>query len=209
MVHQQIQTWNVSDRRVLDTLLAVPREIFVPEVYQKSAYTDISIPLADGQTMLLPKIAAHILQALNISSRDHVLEVGTGSGYLTTLLAKLARDVVSVEISPSLHELASATLNTQKIRNVLVELGDGSTGWKKEAPFDAIAVTGSIPVLHDDFQQQLKENGRLFVVVGNLPVMEARLITRVGTDDWKEKVLFETILPPLQQPILTTNTFVL
>nr|VFJ43846.1 MAG: protein-L-isoaspartate(D-aspartate) O-methyltransferase [Candidatus Kentron sp. FM]VFJ61866.1 MAG: protein-L-isoaspartate(D-aspartate) O-methyltransferase [Candidatus Kentron sp. FM]VFK05776.1 MAG: protein-L-isoaspartate(D-aspartate) O-methyltransferase [Candidatus Kentron sp. FM] len=209
MVNQNIRSWNVSDRRVLDALFAIPREAFVPSEYQEFAYADTGIPLADGQEMMLPQIAARVLQALDLASTDHVLEVGTGSGYLTALIAMLARDVVSIEISPSLHRLATAALAAQGVRNAQVFSGDATTDWDQEAPFDAIAVTGSVPVLPTHFQQQLKENGRLFVVVGKNPVMEARLITRTGPEDWKEDVLFETSLPPLRATTPPAGQFVL
>ncbi|MBT8419835.1 MAG: protein-L-isoaspartate O-methyltransferase [Gammaproteobacteria bacterium] len=199
MVHQQIRTWDVSDQRVLDALLAIPREAFAPIEYRELAYADTGIPLTDGQEMMSPRIVARILQALDLSPTDHVLEVGTGSGYLTALIAMLARDVVSVEISPALHQQASAALAAQNVQNAQLSLGDAATGWESAAPFfDAIVVTGSIPVLRGHLHYQLKENGRMFVVVGEEPVMGARLITRSGSDDWREESLFETVLPPLQ-----------
>ncbi|VFM97463.1 MAG: protein-L-isoaspartate(D-aspartate) O-methyltransferase [Candidatus Kentron sp. G] len=209
MVNQNIRNWNVSDRRVLDALLSIPREAFVPSEYQEFAYADTSIPLADGQEMILPQIAARALQALELAPTGHVLEVGTGSGYLTALIAMLARDVVSIEISPSLHRLATAALAAQDIHNARVLSGDATTGWEQEAPFDAIVVTGSVPVLPAHFQRQLKERGRLFVVVGKDPVMEARLVTRTGPEDWKEDILFETSLPPLRASTLPAGQFVL
>jgi len=209
MVHQQIRTWDVSDRRVLDALLAVPREAFVPDEYRELAYADTAIPLPDGQEMTPPRMAARILQALAPASGDRVLEIGTGSGYLTALLAMLARDVVSVEISPSLHQQARATLIAQNIRNVRLLLGDVATEPRQSEPFDAIALTCSVPVLSARLRNQLKENGRLFAVVGKSPVMEARLVTRPDVGSWREEALFETVLPPLRQPAPTIDTFVL
>nr|VFJ51040.1 MAG: protein-L-isoaspartate(D-aspartate) O-methyltransferase [Candidatus Kentron sp. DK] len=209
MVHQQIRTWDVSDRRVLDALLAVPREAFVPDEYRELAYADTAIPLPDGQEMTPPRIAARILQALAPASDDRVLEIGTGSGYLTALLAMLARDVVSVEISPALHQQARATLIAQNVRNVRLLLGDAATEPGQSAPFDAIAVTGSVPVVSARLRNRLKENGRLFAVVGREPVMEARLITRPDAGNWREQILFETVLPPLRQPAPAIDAFVL
>nr|VFJ89141.1 MAG: protein-L-isoaspartate(D-aspartate) O-methyltransferase [Candidatus Kentron sp. H]VFJ91244.1 MAG: protein-L-isoaspartate(D-aspartate) O-methyltransferase [Candidatus Kentron sp. H]VFJ97674.1 MAG: protein-L-isoaspartate(D-aspartate) O-methyltransferase [Candidatus Kentron sp. H] len=209
MVHQQVRTWDVSNRRVLNALLTISREVFVPPEYRKLAYADVSIPLVDGQETAPPRIAARIAQALDPDPTAHVLEVGTGSGYLTALLAMLAKDVVSIEISPRLHQQARAALAIQNVRNTRVLVGDGTIDRALEAPFDAIVVTGSVPVRQALLERQLKENGRLFVVVGSEPVMEACLITRLGPGNWRKEVLFETILPPLRQSAPSVDAFVL
>ena len=196
MVEQQVRTWEVLDQTVLDRLAAIPRERFVPEGYARLAYADTSIPLGGGRVMMPPREQGRLLQALALSPRDDVLEVGTGSGYLTALAAGLARRVTTVEISP--EHTARAARNLAGYDNVEVVEGDAVRGWETAAPYDAIAVTGSLPVLDDAFLRQLKPGGRLFVVVGEAPAMEARLVTRVGARDFATESLFETVLPPLE-----------
>lgn len=198
MIEQQIRTWEVLDQRVLHTVSHTPREAFVPASYRNLAFADTNIPLHGGEVMMTPKLEARLLQALSLRPDDEVLEVGTGSGYLTALLTKLAKHVTSVEILPELQSGARKSLVIHNISNATLELGDGVRGWEDAAPYDAIAVTGSVPSLEGDFQRQLKIGGRLFVIVGDPPTMEACLITRVGESDWSTTSLFETSLPPLQ-----------
>jgi protein-L-isoaspartate(D-aspartate) O-methyltransferase len=197
MVEQQIRTWEVLNQRVLDLLLQTPREDFVPPAYRELAFADMRVPLDDGQVMMPPREEGRLLQMLALTGDEHVLEVGTGSGYVTALLAKAARRVTSIEISPALHRQAAAKLDAHGVGNVQLILGDGINGWPKASPYDAIAVTGSVPRLEKHLQHQLKPGGRLFVVVGRAPAMEALLITRVGADDWSRESHFETVLPPL------------
>jgi protein-L-isoaspartate(D-aspartate) O-methyltransferase len=197
MVEQQIRTWDVLDQRILDLLHQLPREDFVPPAYSGVAYADTAIPLGDGQFMLPPRIVARALQALEPQPLDRVLEVGTGSGYMTTALAVLSAYVVSVEISQALHTQASARLKARGIRNVSLVQGDGATGWEADSPYDVIVMTGSMPELNPAIQQQLKLGGRLFAIVGRSPAMEARLITRVGPNAWSDTTLFETVVAPL------------
>lgn len=195
MVEQQVRTWEVLDQAVLDRIGAVPREAFAPQEYRRLAYADASIPLGEGEVMMPPREEARLLQALALGARDHVLEVGTGSGYLAALAAGLARRVTTVELSPAIG--AQAARNLEAYENVDAVAGDAVRGWEADAPYDAIAVTGSLPVLDDAFAHQLKPGGRLFVVVGEAPVMEARLVTRTGARDFATESLFETVLPPL------------
>ena len=197
MVEQQIRPWDVLNQRVLDMIGEMPREDFVPAAFRKLAFADTQIPLDDGQVMMPPREEARLIQMLALRGDEHVLEIGTGSGYLTALLAKSARRVTTVEISPTLHGQASEKLKAQGLGNVNFILADGLEGWPKDAPYDAIAVTGSVPELDKHFQRQLKPAGRLFVVVGEAPAMEALLITRVGADDWARESHFETVLPSL------------
>lgn len=198
MVEQQIRTWDVIDQRVLDIIRNTPREDYVPEAFRNLAYADISVPLEEGQNMMPPRVQARLLQALQLKPDDLVLEVGTGSGYLTALLAQLSGRVVSVEISEKLAVRARATLEAHGVKNVVVEVGDAVRGWERSAPYDAIAVTGSLPLMDEQFQRQLKLGGRLFVIVGQAPAMEALLITRMSQDDWASESLFETVVPPLR-----------
>ena len=197
MIEQQIRPWDVLDSRVLALLQEVPRERFVPNAECELAFADMDIPIGHGQSMMAPKVEARALQALGIKSSDRVLEVGTGSGYLTALLAKLAQHVYSVDLHASFIDQAKTKLADFGIRNVTLEVGDAAQGWSKHAPYDGIVLTGSCPLLPDIFCQQLALNGRLFVVVGQAPAMEALLITRTGDQAWTRESLFETVLPPL------------
>ncbi|NKC14448.1 MAG: methyltransferase domain-containing protein [Gammaproteobacteria bacterium] len=197
MVEQQIRTWEVLNQRILDLFHAIPREDFVSRSYVGVAYADTNIPLGDGQFMLPPKVIARALQALNPQPLDRVLEIGTGSAYLTVLLAKLSAHVVSVEISQALHIQAASRLKSRGVKNVSPMLGDGAKGWDAESPYDVIMVTGSMPSLAPTLSQQLKVGGRLFVIVGRSPAMEALLVTRVGADAWSTVSLFETVVPTL------------
>lgn len=194
MIEQQIRTWEVLDTRVLDLLHQVPREEFVPAAYRNVAYSDIAIPIAHGQEILHPKYQAHILQALNLQETDTVLEIGTGTGYLTALLAKACDRVYSVEIYPDLLTAAGRNIRKLDIENVTLEEGDGSQGWNDHAPYDAIAITGALHEIPEGLKKNLKIGGRLFAIVGESPAMEARLLTRTGENSWSEESLFETDL---------------
>jgi protein-L-isoaspartate(D-aspartate) O-methyltransferase len=198
MIEQQIRPWDVLDDRVLSLLAEVPREQFVPETLRSLAFVDLCIPLDHNEVMMPPKMEARVLQALAVQDTDTVLEIGTGSGYLTALLAKLAKHVYSVDLQTEFTNSASSKLGRAGIRNVTLETGDASAGWPKHGPYDVIAVTGSCPVLPIVFQEQLKLNGRLFVIVGQDPIMEALLITRTGDSAWARESLFETSIPPLK-----------
>jgi protein-L-isoaspartate(D-aspartate) O-methyltransferase len=197
MVEQQIRTWEVLDQQVLDLMAQVPREDFVPQAYRNLAFADTCIPLDHGQSMMLPRVEARMLQALQVESRDRILEVGTGSGFVTALLARLGGHVTSIEIHEPLLGAARAKLHAHDIGNVDLYAGDGSRGWDRAAPYDVIAVTGSLPVLEENFQNSLAVGGRLFVIVGQEPAMEALLITRTSETQWAGDCLFETVLPPL------------
>lgn len=198
MVEQQIRPWEVLDSAVLDLMERSPREEYVPQEYKKVAYADIAVPLGDGEVMMPPRVEARLLQSLEIKPRDEILEIGTGTGYLTSLLAQLGGRVVSVDISPGLAKLGAENLSRHGIQNVNVETGDAVHGWARDAPYDVIAVTGSVPVFEGQFQNQLKVGGRLFVIVGEAPAMEALLIERAAEDQWSRESLFETVIPPLR-----------
>jgi protein-L-isoaspartate(D-aspartate) O-methyltransferase len=197
MVEQQVRPWEVLDQRVLDLMLQVPREAFVPQAYRNLAFADINIPLANGQVMMSPKVEGRLLQALSLQLRDRVLEIGTGSGYLTALLAKSTKRVYSVDVFEDLIKDAEARLKHLNINNVSLSSGDAISGWKNETHYDVIVLGGSVPLLDPIFQKQLHVGGRLFAVVGEEPIMQALLITRVSEREWETDVLFETILPPL------------
>ncbi len=201
MIEQQIRPWDVLDQRVLDLLASVPREDFVPEAYRRLAYADIAIPLDEGEVMMHPKLEARMLQAVDLHPTDVVLEIGTGSGYVTALLATMTRHVYSVEIHPALSETAAARLAARGLENVTLEVGDASRGWDGGGRrYDVIVITGSLPQLPASFQNKLNRGGRLFAVVGEAPVMEAVLVRREGphAHDFSREALFETEVPPLR-----------
>lgn len=207
MIEQQIRTWEVLDPAVLDLLGRVPREDFVPAKYRKLAFADLAIPLGHEQVMMAPKVEGRVLQALGIQPEDSVLEVGTGSGYLTALLASLAQHVYSVDIYPEFKAPTQQKLAARGLSNVTVETGDAAPGWTQHGPYDVIVITGSFPLYPEHYQRSLRINGRMFVIVGQAPAMEALLITRMGEADWMRESLFETDIPalinaPLPQPFV-------
>ena len=196
MLGQQIRAWDVLDERVLEALNLVPREQFVPEAYRDVAFADIEIPLGHGQQMLAPKVEGRLLQALRIAPIDEALVIGTGSGFLTACLARLAERVVSVDIFADFIEAASKRIADLGLGNVELEVADAVTPGDA-AGFDAIAITASLPVLDERFVRMLRPDGRLFVVVGRPPIMEARLISMQPGGHWTEESLFETLLTPM------------
>ena len=198
MIESQIRTWEVLDQTVLDTLFGIKREDFVPEKYRPLAFVDMEIPIGHGEVMLAPKLEARLLQELTLEKTDRVLEVGTGSGYSTALLAALAGHVYSVEIHPDLSEAAAAKLAAHGIANVTLEAADAALGWTRHAPYDAILLTGSVPLLPAPLRGQLAPGGRLLAVVGDPPVMTARLTTCVTEGVYNETGLFETCIAPLR-----------
>ena len=197
MVEQQIRTWEVLDQAVLDLLYAVPREEFVPAAFRKLAFADLEIPIGEGEAMMAPRIEARIVQALALGKTDRVLEVGTGSGYLTALLARCAAHVFSLEIRPGLAAFGRDNLARHGADNVTLEVGDGARGDPKRAPYDAIVLTGSTPVLPAALREQLAPGGRLFAVVGEPPMMVAQLISCAAPGAYSSVSLFDTVLAPL------------
>ena len=197
MVEQQIRTWEVLDQDVLDLLYLVPREEFVPQEYRALAFSDLEIPIGEGEKMWQPKLEARVVQELNLRKTDLVLEVGTGSGYLTALLAHRCGHVHSVEIKPALAERGRANLARQGIDNATLHVGDAARGWPRQAPYDAIVLTGSTPILPRAFLDQLAPGGRLFAVVGQAPAMAARLVTCTAPGAYGSADLFETVIAPL------------
>ena len=200
MVEQQIRTWEVLDQEVLDLLFEVKREDFVPASYRGLAFADLEIPLGHGQAMMAPKVEARIVQELAVRKTERVLEIGTGSGYLTALLASRALEVVSIEIFPEFSAAAQEKLRLAGISNVVLRVGDGARAQAAvvgAGGFDVIVLTGSTPVLPDAFRDALNPNGRLFAVVGDAPVMKAVLMTKTPTGSIASTEVFETQLAAL------------
>ena len=197
MIEQQIRTWEVLDPKVLDLLNEIPREDFVPDTYKGLAFADLEIPLGNGQMMLSPKVEGRILQALAIKPHETVLEIGTGAGYLTALMAAQAKHVTTVEIDSAIAEKAKLAL--AKTANVSAVIGDAANGWdaKNNAKYDVIVFTGGLEISPESTKMQLNLGGRLFAVIGEPPAMQAVLVKRVDELSFKTDVLFETCLPHL------------
>ena len=214
MIEQQIRPWDVLDTDVLDLLMVVKREAFVPLAYRSMAFVDAEIPLPGGENMLLPKFEARILQELTVKKHEQVLEIGAGSGYMAALLAYKARHVTTVEILPELVEMARANLAAYGVDNVDVQPGDGARGWPAPAAgagnsavqaYDVIVVSGSMPILPQALMQQLKIGGRMFVVTGSAPAMAAQLVTRMSDIGFNTVKLFETVIKPLRNAVAPSH----
>ena len=196
MLGQQIRAWEVLDDRVLGALGDTPRESFVPDAYHDLAFADMEIPLAHSQQMLAPKVEGRLLQALRLESSDAVLEIGTGSGFLTACLAKLASSVVSIDIYEEFSRAAKERVEKLELGNIEFRTEDALVMSHQEQ-FDAIAVSGSIPNLDEHFIRMLRPGGRLFVIVGRAPVMDARVVTVHQRGDYAQESLFESVIAPL------------
>ena len=198
MVDQQLRAWHVLDDRILQAVSTVPRERFVPAAFRGVAYADWEVPLGFGQVMTPPKVVGRILQALAIVPGQRVLEIGTGSGYLTACLVALGAKVDSLEYHPALAASANARMKELGYaRSARIIHADASTGLPVQAPYDAIALTASLSVYRPEFERMLKPGGRLFAIVGKAPAMQATLVQRHGESGWLRKPLFETCLPAL------------
>ena len=209
MIEQQIRPWEVLDQDVLDLLLVVKREAFVPAAYRSLAFMDTEIPLPCGATMLAPKLEARMLQEAAVKKHESVLEIGAGSGYMAALLAHKARHVTTVEIEPELKALAESNLAANGVTNVTVALGDGAQGWvgsgSNSAPYDVIVISGSMPVLPQAFLQQVKIGGRILAIIGEAPVMSAELVTRTSDIAFETVKLFETLVKPLRNAVTPSH----
>ena len=194
---EELRSKGISDERVLAAMNRVPRHLFLDSSFESFAYQDKAFPIGSGQTISQPYTVAFQTEQLALEKEMKILEVGTGSGYLTRLLCSLSAHVVSVEMSSTLHQKATAKFKAQSIRNVTFVHADGLNGWETDAPYDCIVFTGSMPSLNQDIKQQLKLGGRLFVIIGRPPAMEAVMITRVSADEWSTVSLFETVVEPL------------
>jgi protein-L-isoaspartate(D-aspartate) O-methyltransferase len=197
MVEQQVRPWEVLDERVLELLEKIHREDFVPVRYRKMAFTDLAIPLGHDQNMMKPVVEGRLLQALELKADETVLEIGTGSGFITACLAQLAKQVVSVDVNEEFTSEAEAKLKEKDISNVELETGDVMTGWQPEQAHDVLVVTGSVQDIPDHFRGWVNPRGRMFVVCGEGPAMEAKLLTKLNATEWREESLFETDLARL------------
>lgn len=197
MIEQQIRPWEVLDTRVLAALHEVHREDYVPPAYRNMAFADMNIPLEHGQVMMQPKQEARLIQELALNPEDLVLEIGTGSGHVTALLAHLAGHVDTVDIFPDFIESAKSKLSRHGIRNVTFHEGDAARGWESNQTYDAIFLTGSVAELPTAFKGLLASGGRLAAIIGRDPVMEAVLVEHLGGQQYRTTSLFDTSLPPL------------
>jgi protein-L-isoaspartate(D-aspartate) O-methyltransferase len=208
MIEQQIRPWNLADDAVLALMTEVKREDFVPSAYKALAFADMEIPLADGECMLAPKLQARLLQDAAVQPTDKVLEIGTGSGFLTTLLARQAQRVISLEINPGIATTARANLQKAGVHNFEVRQADGAKGAPAEAPFDVIVLNGSVAQAPQVLLDQLKVGGRLVAIIGEAPLMYATIITRTGAAQFKSDTQWETVAPALLNfPQATAFTF--
>jgi protein-L-isoaspartate(D-aspartate) O-methyltransferase len=199
MLSGQIRTWDVLDAHALAAIAQVPRELFVPDALQALAFSDSPLPLGEGEEMLAPRIAARLLQAANVQPGDKILEVGTGSGYLTACLATLGHQVYTQDIQPSFTEAAQARFAALKLGNITARTGDiFATGWGRDGTYDVIVVTGSLPLFDPEILACLRRGGRLCVIVGAAPAMQARLYTKISATECPATVMFETVVPPLR-----------
>jgi protein-L-isoaspartate(D-aspartate) O-methyltransferase len=196
MVDQQVRAWDVLDERVLEVMRQVPRELFVPEGQRYRAYTDAEVPLSHGQHMLRPSVAGRLLQGLLPQPHEQVLEIGAGTGFITSCLRAMSAGVSSLEIHPDLADSARGNLAALGVRGVEV-LDANALLFETGTRFDAIAVTASLPLYDERFARMLKIGGRLFIVVGEAPVMQAQLVRRTAEDSWSTQSLFETVIDPL------------
>ncbi len=197
MVEQQIRTWEVLDPGLLDLLFRIKREDFVPEGSEDLAFADVELPIGHDQLMLQPKLEARLLQEALIKSEDKVLEIGTGTGYMTALLSYMARQVISVDIFSDFIDAATIRLAKLGIGNVLLRTGDASRGWAEKAPYDVIIMTGSEPVLPGGLIEMLNPGGRLIAILGDVPVMSVERIQNISPGNHQVTDLFETCVLPL------------
>lgn len=205
MVEQQVRPWDVLDPRVLEVIGDIPRENFTPDQYKKLAYVDTRIPIGHYEehhcSMAKPVIEGRILQEINIKPDDLVLEIGTGSGYLTACLARLGRHVDTVDINEELTEMAEKNLQKLGISNVNFSTGDASKGWNQKRNYDVIVISAAMKHIPESYKKLLKPGGRLFVVTGEAPAMTAYRVTRTGKKEWSVEELFETWIEPIIEPV--------
>jgi len=197
MIENQVRPWEVLDPRVLDVLAAVRREDFVPARYRNLAFADLALPIGHGQTMMKPTVEGRMLQALGLNGEERVLEIGTGTGFVTACLARLAGKVDSIELHADLADAARSRLAAAGATNVRIEVADAVRGFDTKERYDVVVVTGAVYALPERFRSWVATGGRLFAIVGESPAMQALLFTRADDAHWREESLFETDLPYL------------
>ena len=197
MIDSQIKTWNVFSTRILEAFAAVDRANFVPAEFKELAFADCELDIGGNSKMNSPKLDARILQAVEPKPSDRILEIGTGTGFLTALLSKLGKSVCSIEIDEIFYKKAKAVLEKQNLTNIELILGDGLSGYEKKAPFDVIIVSGSSPRRLSFLENQLAEGGRMLNFIDSNNVTVARLVSRHSRDSWQSENLFETPIMPL------------
>ncbi len=197
MIEQQIRPWGVTDSWVLELFEEMPRNLFVSSNQQALAFADLSLPIGKNEAMWQPKIEARVLQALAPRKTERVLEIGTGSGHFTALLARCSQHVTSVEIHPEFIEQANTRLLFNKINNIELIEGDGGLGWPSINQWDIIVLTGSVAYLPESYLETLAPNGRLIAIVGQEPIMEAQIYAHDNNGGWAINSLFETVIRPL------------
>jgi protein-L-isoaspartate(D-aspartate) O-methyltransferase len=211
MVEQQVRPWDVLDPRVLAVISEIPREQFAPDEYKNLAYVDTRIPLGQYEdqpcNMSNPIIDGRILQEMDIQEEDLILEIGTGSGYLTACLAKLGRHVDTVDINEDLTAMAEKNLNALGISNVNLASGDASKTWEQKRNYDVIVISAAMKTIPTSYKKLLKPGGRMFVVIGDAPAMTAHRITRTDKNKWSDELLFETSIEPMIQPVIQKFEF--
>jgi len=203
MIEQQIRPWDVLDSSILELLSIIRREDFVPAAHRSQAFMDVELPLGNGRFLLAPRVEARLVQSLNLSKSDTVLQVGAATGFVTALLAHKAQRVVALEADATLASATRANLRQAAVNNAEVVEGQGLDGLPQQAPFDAILLCGSVPTVSQDLLDQLKVGGRLLAVVGQGPMMQTTLFTRVSNTQFSKKELFDTViarLPGVTEP---------
>jgi len=198
MIEQQIRPWKVLDPQVLDLLSTIPRERFVPEAYQGLAFADIAIPLGNNRFMMHPREEGRLLQAVKPNASENVLVIGTGTGYITALLASLAASVTAVDSSEEFIAKTAENLAALNIKNVTLSCSDCMLGHQANAPYDVIVILGSMQVMADSLKDQLSTGGKMFCIIGKEPTMAALLVSQVNDTEWQEEGLFETSVPALE-----------
>ena len=211
MVEQQVRPWDVLNPRVLEVISEIPRENFAPNEYKNLAYVDTRIPIGEFEDqpckMANPIIDGRILQEMDVQDEDLILEIGTGSGYLTACLAKLGRHVDTVDINEELTAMAEKNLQAMNINNVNLSTGDASKTWEQKRNYDVIVISAAMKTIPSSYKNLLKINGRMFVVTGDAPAMTAHRVTRTEKNKWTVEDLFETSIEPMIQAVKQTFTF--
>ena len=200
MIKQQLRTNNVLDQKILSLYDEFSREAFVPDAFKSFAYSDMQLKLDHNQRMMTPLEEALLLQSLSLNGHETILEIGTGSGFLTALLSRLGSHVTSIDCYPDFTTQAQKRLQDHQCHNVDLLTGNAALGWLDKAPYDVIIITGALPALPESLQLQVHTGGKLFAIIGDSPVMQGQLYHLNNVGIWHERLIFETNLPELINP---------